>query len=220
MENFVTFWKFNTIEESKELTDALSQNQIHYIIENDSPDVDLTFTGNQLEKEFHVKISKNDFNKAYEILEELSVNNTPIDDKNKDYYLFEFSDDELMEILENYDEWSIYDYKLAQRILKERGKEVDKTRLEQLKKDRLDLLRVPKKAVKGWLIFGLVFSIFGGLTGIIIGWYHLSVKTLPDGERVFIYEDNIRRLSKILLYTGLFFFIAELLIFIIKTSYN
>ena len=124
-----------------------------------------------------------------------------------------------MEILENYDEWSIYDYKLAQRILKDRGKEVSKTRLEELKKNRLDLLKVPGKAKKGWLIFGLFFSLFGGLTGIIIGLYHLSVKTLPDGERVYLFEEPTRKLSRILLYVGLFFFISELILFIFKSSY-
>ena len=219
MENFLTFWKCNSPEDAKELTDALSNNQVHYIIEDDSPDVDLTFTGNQSEKEFHIKISQKDFNRAYEILEELSVNNTPVDSASKDYYLFEFSDDELIEILKNYDEWGFYDYKLAQRILKERGREFSHAELDQFKKDRIEFLKTPVKPSRGWLISGLILSLFGGFTGIIIGWYHLSLKTLPNGERVFIYEKPVRNYCKIMLYTGLFFFVAELIFFIVKSIY-
>jgi hypothetical protein len=38
-----------------------------------------------------------------------------------DYYLFEFSDAELNEILSKPDEWGDFDYQLAQQLLRERG---------------------------------------------------------------------------------------------------
>jgi hypothetical protein len=58
--------------------------------------------------------------------------------------LFNFSDEELFDHLAKPDEWLAFDYQLAQKILDERGKQVDKEFLNSLKKAKIETLAKPE----------------------------------------------------------------------------
>lgn len=201
-ENYSIFKKFPTLEQANELKELLNDNGIESILADNIPSVDITFSGNTLQNEFEVRIKQSDFKKAGEILENKAEN--LIDQIDKDYYLFEFTNEELYEILLKSDEWNAFDYTLAQKILKQRGKSVDKELLNSLKNERLKDLAKPEENQKPWIIAGYVFSLLGGFLGLIIGYFlWTSKKTLPNGQKVYSYSARDRKHGKFIFYIGL-----------------
>ena len=201
-ENYSIFKKFPTLEQANELKELLKENGIESLLADNIPPVDVTFSGNTLQNEFEVRIKQSDFKKAEEILEKNAEN--LIDQVDKDHYLFEFTDEELYEILLKSDEWNAFDYTLAQKILKKRGKSVDKELLNSLKNERLKDLAKPEENQRPWIIAGYIFSLLGGFLGLIIGYFlWTSKKTLPNGQKVYSYSANDRKHGKYIFYIGL-----------------
>lgn len=201
-ENYSIFRKFPTLEQATELKDLLNENGIKSILADNVPPVDVTFSGSTLNYQVEIRIKQSDFKTAEEILEQNA--GELIDQVDKDYYLFEFTDEELYEILLKSDEWNAFDYTLAQKILKQRGKSVDKELLNSLKNERLKDLAKPEGNQKPWIIGGYVFSILGGFLGLIIGYFlWTSKKTLPNGQKVYSYSENDRKHGKYIFYIGL-----------------
>jgi hypothetical protein len=202
IENYSIFKKFPTLEQANELKELLKENGVESLVADNIPPVDVTFSGNTLQNEFEVRIKQSDFKKAEEILEK-NVGNL-IDQIDKDYYLFEFTDEELYEILLKSDEWNAFDYTLAQKILKQRGKSVNKELLNSLKNERIKDLAKPEENQRPWIIAGYIFSLLGGFLGLIIGYFlWTSKKTLPNGQKVYSYSANDRKHGKYIFYIGL-----------------
>tara|TARA_R110002051_G_scaffold86730_1_gene152823 strand:+ start:70 stop:726 length:657 start_codon:yes stop_codon:yes gene_type:complete len=201
-ENYSIFRKFPTLEQATELKDLLNENGIESILADNVLPVDITFSGSTLNNQVEIRIKQSDFKKAEEILEQNAEE--LIDQIDKDYYLFDFTDEELYEVLLKSDEWNAFDYTLAQKILKQRGKSVDKELLNSLKNERLKDLAKPEGNQKPWIIGGYVFSILGGFLGLIIGYFlWTSKKTLPNGQKVYSYSENDRKHGKYIFYIGL-----------------
>lgn len=217
IENFVVFRNFPTLIQAKELETLLNKNNIKTILADNLPPIDITFSGSTLQNQYEVKIDSSDFEKAEEILEKETEN--LLDSIDQDYYLLSFTNEELYEILLNSDEWNVFDYKLAQKLLTERGKTIDTEMLASLKKERLKILAKPEENQKPWIIAGYIFSLLGGGIGIVIG-YSLwkSKKTLPNGERVYSYSAEDRKNGKrIFLIGAIIFPLFFMLRFISKT---
>ncbi|MCE9539111.1 MAG: hypothetical protein K8R85_07825 [Bacteroidetes bacterium] len=186
-EQYVTFQKFNDEFAAMELGDLLKQENIDFILEDTSLNFDPSFSNNQLTKEYRIKLKKENFETANKLLTQLSV--AQLDSVEKDYYLFDFTDEELIEIVTKPDEWNQFDYTLSQKILKDRGKEIKPEVAETIKKQRLQELAKPEESQRSWIIGGYIFSLLGGLLGVFIG-SHLRYhkKTLPNGDRVYAYS--------------------------------
>lgn len=201
-ENYSVFRKYPTIEQAKELESLLNENNIvSQIVDNIAP-VDSSFSGSTLQNQFEIKIQLLDFEKAEKILDKNAENLIDLVDRN--YYLFDFTDDELYEILLKADEWNELDYKLAQKVLMQRGKSIDSDLLKALKRQRLESLAKPEENQKYWIITGYVFAILGGLLGIFIGYSLLtSKKSLPNGQKVYSYNEKDRVHGKNIFYIGL-----------------
>ncbi|MFL9830217.1 hypothetical protein ABS764_05065 [Flavobacterium sp. ST-87] len=201
-ETYSVFRKYPTIFQAKELEDLLNQNNISTQLTDNIAPVDASFSGNTLQNEYEVKIQFEDFEKAEQILEKEAENLISQVDSN--HYLFDFTNDELYEILLKADEWSEFDNKLAQKILTKRGKSIDDDLLKVLKKQRIESLAKPEENQKPWIISGYIFSILGGFLGILIGYFlWTSKKSLPNGQIVYSYSENDRAHGKIIFYIGL-----------------
>lgn len=201
-DTFSVFRKYPIIEQAKELEMLLSENNIKVLLTDNIAPIDPSFSGSTLQNQFEIKIPVSDFEKAEKILQKDAEK--LIDAVEKDYYLFSFSDDELYEILLKSDEWNEFDYSLAQKILTERGKSIDEDLLKALKKQRIELLSQPEENQRPWIITGYVLAFFGGFLGIVIGYLlWTSKKTLPDGQKVFSYNENDRKHGKSIFYIGL-----------------
>ncbi len=203
---FLTYQKFTDQSEAKELSDLMTKNNIDFQFEDTSASFDPTFTNSELSKEYRVKLKKQDFEKADKIL--IDISRQKLDIVDSDYYLFDFTDQELIEILVKSDEWGKFDYLLAQKILKDRGQEVSKELLETLRKQRIEELAKPEDGQRTWIIAGYVFSILGGLLGLFIGWHLLShKKTLPNGDRVYGYSIEDRKHGNRIFILGIVFLV-------------
>ena len=201
-EEYPIFRKFPTLEQAIELRDLLKENDIESILDDNVPSVDITFSGSTLNNQIEIRIKQSDFEKAESILEKDAEN--LIEQIDNDYYLFEFTNEELYEILLKSDEWSAFDYTLAQKILTQRGKPFDNDLLKSLKNERLKALAKPEGNQKPWIIGGYFFSVLGGFLGLIIGYFlWTSKKTLPNGKKVYSYSETDRKHGKYIFYIGL-----------------
>ena len=204
-DNYAVFRKFSDVDQAKELASTLKDNGIEYELVDNSPTFDVTFSGNTLQNEVQLKIKQVDFDKANKLLEEEAKN--LINQVNKDHYLFEFTNEELYEIIMKPDEWSTFDYKLAQKILIDRGQTINDDLINSLRKQRIEDLSKPEQGQKTWIYAGYLFAILGGLIGVFIGWYLWTYKkTLPDGQKVYAYSDSDQKHGRNIFIIGVIVF--------------
>ena len=187
----ITYRKFSEADQVLLLVDILNENNIPYQRIESREGLDLLWGDKQFTKQIIIKIRQDDFQKVDKLLLDQSVNF--LDEADKDHYLFGFSNDELYEILTRPDEWSEFDFLLAQKILIERGERIDPAIVHKLKEDRLTALAQPEKRNRVWIYIGYLSAFIGGVFGILVGW-HLSTykKILPDGKRVYEYDPGDR----------------------------
>ena len=197
MDEFIMFKRFIDAKQAKKLAEELTKKGIECQLIDDSLSKEITFSNNS-----ELLIRQSDFEKANTILDEradeLLVN------INKEHYLFEFTNDELYDILTKPDAWNSLDYKLAQQILKDRGQEIDEELLKSLKEERIAGLSKPNKGQALWIIVGYIFSFTISIFGILIGWHLWKMKkTLPNGKKVYVYSENDRIHGKWIFFIGI-----------------
>lgn len=205
MSNFITFKSFVSSQEAQDVSAILTQNNIENNLVSNVPSVDLTLTGGGASsKRLEIKIKHEEFDAANKILE-LEADKA-LAKVSKDHYLFEFTNEELYEILLKKEEWSAFDFELSKKILTERGESISESLLNSLIVQRLDDLAKPEQGQKTWIIIGYVASVFGGLLGVGIGWYLWNFKkTLPNGDRVYASSESDRNQGRNMFILGLVF---------------
>ena len=210
VEEFITFQKFNDQNSASELGDFFKEKKLEYLLEDNSLSFDPTFANNGFGKEFCIKLKKSDFEKGKAFLNEKAEKE--IVEIDNDYYLLSFTDKELFELIAASDEWSPFDVSLAERLLKERGKEVTPEEIEKIKTNRIVELSKPEESQRTYIIIGYITSILGGFLGVFIGWHLLTFKkTLPNGNRIYAYSDNDRKQGNRILIIGGIFLVIWLL---------
>ncbi len=217
-EELLTFQKIKDPEVAKDLGEKLTEAGIYFETETEDKFFDPSFSGDTIKKEINIKIRSSDFGKANKVMDEYYK--LQVEHVGRDYYLFDFSDEELKEILAKSDEWGHLDYQLAQFILKERGKDINPEMLESLKQRRKKELSRPEKSqhwLAIWGYFAVAISPFfnnmprlaGLFLAIFIGWILSNGKrTLPDGEVVYMYGQSDRLQGKIIMVVGILLLIA------------
>lgn len=211
-EEYSTFRSFNSIEEASPVLQILKDKGIDCKAANPSNMLNSSFGGERNPYEVQVLVKRSDFTKAENALMEEARQSVSADN---DHYLSAFTDAELVEIIEKPDEWSEEDYMLAQKMLEERGHTVSDETLAKLKDARMEELRAPQKADEIWIYIGYITALLGGLLGIFIGWLYMTTKKLlPDGERVYAYDESTRKQGMNMLIIG----VVSLVLFVILAS--
>ena len=169
------------------------------------------YLGAGVDRSFAIQIKGEDFNKAEAILKKDSE--AALSDVEDDYYLFQFTNEELLDILNKPDEWNSFDVLLSEKLLKERGQD-SAVNSEEIEKDRLNILAVPSDASE-MIVLGYVFAlvtenILGALIGVLL--WSLK-KTLPDGTTVHRYATADRNQGIVIFIVGTAIFLVKLLIF-------
>jgi hypothetical protein len=198
-ETFLTFRKFQDPALAEEIAGLLKGRAIECEIETNDHYFNPSFVADPINQGMtDLKLQPQDFAKADQALADYYK--AQLDTVDKDYYLFGFSDQELIEIIAKPDEWGPFDYQLAQKILADRGQEITPQRVQLLRQQRIADLKEPEPGGSLWILIGYLSAILGGAIGIIIGALLINFKkTLPNGERVYNYREQDRRHGKIII---------------------
>lgn len=216
---FIVYKKFRIKEDALGLQELLESKGVPAELGESTAPVDITFSNQKIDQMFEVRIEGSHFEKADEVLKEAAEKLLSRIDP--DYYLFDFTNKELIEILTKPDEWGDLDQHLAAKLLRDRGKGVSEEELEKLRKDRIDELAQPEKDQQLWIIFGYISAICGGLVGLIIGYMMLkSMKTLPNGTQVQTYSPRDLRHAKNIYHIGLVVFPLVLLMGVVNAVFK
>ncbi len=208
---FAVYRKYPSKEHAQGLLGLLDENQIEHSVETTAPTFDATFAQNQRSEEIVIKLRASDFQKADVLQEQLAADS--FNSLDKDYYLFGFMDQELVEIVVKPYEWSPFDYQLARQLLKERGKEINADVVNAIKKKEVEDASRTEVPPNAWVWAGYVLSLMGGLIGFFIGWHLAShSKMLPNGQIMKVYDDNIRHHGQRIMIIGGIFIVVWLFI--------
>jgi hypothetical protein len=208
---FITYQKFNDIALANELAELLEAHGINYLVEEDSLTFNPSFALNdELSKEYAVKIKAADFEPVNQLLKQDADEH--IDDVEKGYYLFGFTDDELKDVVVKADEWSAFDVQLARKLLADKGMAVSDEDVADMEEKRIEELKITEPSQTGWIVIGYIFALLGCILGIFIGWHLKSYKkTLPNGERVYEYSERDRWHGGVIFYISTIIFVLAIL---------
>ncbi len=201
MASLRTFKKFVDKSQAEDLVLLLKEHQISANFIEVKPSLDAIYGNPETNIEYEIQILKEAFEKVNEILDQEA--NILVDQLESDHFLFEFTNEELYDLLLKPDEWSEIDQKLAYKILNDRGQNITEELLNSLKRQRYAELEKPEKSQSTWIVLGYISSLLGGILGIFIGWHMWkSTKTLPDGKLVYTFNENDRGHGKFMLIVG------------------
>ena len=187
--------KFKSINEADELAGFLKEHGVNPIVENNIPNFDVSFANNTINQDYLVYVLTDEFDKANQILEAYSK--SFLADLPQDHYLYDFKEEELMEVITNKDEWSEIDFHLARKLLADKGIEFGEKEIEQFRQDKLAEEIKPKELKTGAFVAWLIASIFFPLVGLVAGAvFWTSKKQLLDGKRYFTYSKKSRALGR------------------------
>jgi len=190
--DYILYQKFTDVESAEEFANELRKNGIEYLLENNNHSYQKVFGYNQIDIAIGVNIRQSDFEKANIVLEKYYA--AQIHNIDRSYYLFEFTDEELKNIISNPYDWGRLDYQLAKHILKERGSEITVAEIEAIKTKKIAELSQKKKAGNFKIIIGYILAFIIPILPILIG---ISIthnrKILPNGERFYVNTDQDRK---------------------------
>lgn len=177
------------------LIEILKENKIEYIVENYKEPIDSVIGGDIVRHKYYLKIKSQDFPKANEALDQVILKS--LHSVETDYYLFSFSNEELLEIIKKPDEWSRQDFLIARKILNDRGHTINEEEVNLLKSKRIHELATGETEPMGQIVAGYIFAFLFSLVGLFFGLALIvTKKTLPDGSKVFAYTEKSRNHGK------------------------
>ena len=116
MSSLLTFSRFFSIEEAKPLTELLGKEHIVFLIEQEVNQLDPIYIGNNMDPMIVVKIPQESFRRVNDLLESRAA--IEIQRADPQHYLYSFTNSELLNVLNNPEEWSLYEYGPNQENIK------------------------------------------------------------------------------------------------------
>ena len=214
------FQRFSDPALADELKDKLEGYGITATVVKDAPLLDEVWIGSSSQQDYYVKIAGNDFVKAHTMLEDYY--SKEMESVDPSYYLFEFSDTELQDIISNPQEWGPLDYQLAKKLLTEKGIAIPESKSSILAAGNMEKsaqhadgssLKLIGAVFIGYVTISLVSMIITQRYNfpyssmlILLAGSHLAWgrKTLPDGSRVFLFNHADKQAGKFIFGAGVF----------------
>lgn len=209
MSEFKTFMSLTDSVIADEMVQILEAHNIAYKLQDTSKDFDASFANNEAKNSFLIMLNPNDFDKASLLLEEnvkLEIN-----DINSQHPLFDFTTEELKDVVKNYDEWHPADVKLARQLLEKENIVVEDSDIKEQQNKKMIVAQAPEKSSLLTLAMGYTFCLMGGLAGIGIAIFlMIGKRTMTDGTKKYIYSKSDRA-------HGLYMLVAGAIIFLFFT---
>lgn len=211
----------------EEVASILERESVDFQLIDNEKYFDATFVTDPSKIEYQLLIQKEDFENAEKLITKYYSENLVIP---KDYYLKEFSDEELTEIIYKKDEWNEFDYEVAKSLLKDRGIVISETDIERINSERLEKLKTnyeKPNEVKNLIVLGYIFSVIGFFASFVMTFclfisYGVSLvilklkKQLPNGERVYYFNERDRKHGRRILFLSLIFTVFWFIFFLFK----
>ena len=207
-EDFQFYKSFHQAENAQEYLSLLKENNIPYLIASAQVLLDEAIVGTGLMPKFVLKVLPQDFQKIAYLIEE-ALNHPDIN--LKDHYLNQLDDNELMNIFNYPDEWTVEDSIIAQRILEQRGKTISREEIRLLQKQRYEIIRMGKRVnplVIGLYLLGVVLGLFVHfilvIAGLSMAYYYAYSKSVdPNGVKYFTFDEQTRQYGTYLMYASI-----------------
>jgi hypothetical protein len=197
-DTLLSFQKFNDPQLAATISEVLQAQGIPTEVVNEAPAFDISFANNRFEPTIQLKLAPADFTKARAAL--LAYYRSQLKNLDANYYLFSFTNAELLDIIKTPDEWGDLDYALARELLAERGEPVTTEQEAAFHRERLTILARPERTHPLQVLIGYLCALLFGVFGFILGYiFAFQKKTLPNGERVYLYPPGERRHGKYIL---------------------
>lgn len=205
MDALAPFRTFRTLEEARTLASELEELGFTPVLEDNGNFLSSAIVG-AVPDYYVVKLPAERFREADHALE--TAAEKELSDISSDHYLFSFSTEELLDVARKPDEWNALDRRLAIKLLADRGLPMEEASLTHFAQARIEELAEPAKPQTRRVVIGYALAVLGGLMGIFIG-HHLNTakKTLPDGRRVYVYNDEDRSHGKWIFFLGVAMFL-------------
>lgn len=204
MNEFKTFMSLTNRTIAEEMIKILNDNKIEFKFQDTSKDFDVTFSNDSSKNSFLIMLKPNDFNLASKVLDDhIELDIKEID---SNHPLFSFTNDELKDVILNYDEWHPLDVKLAKHLLKEENIIIEETEIKKQQFQKIEQAKHPEKSNLLTLAMGYLFCMTGGFIGIGIAVFLMTgKKTLADGSKSYIYSKSDRAHGIYMLIIGTIF---------------
>lgn len=118
MSRFVTFRTLYSEEAANQMAQFFEQHQIPCKLGADMRKRDHIFIGGIMDFEYYVQIEPDDFDRANQLLDQEAEGE--LKDVPDDYYLYDFTMEELQAVRNDRSKWSNLDYVLAGKLLQEK----------------------------------------------------------------------------------------------------
>lgn len=207
MENdYIILYEAASEEEAQDISQLLIENNFDCIVVNETGGFD-GILGTSHAAKITIQINRDEYKKAKIFLASLEEQNST-----EDSYLNDFSNDELLNILKQENDWSVHDVNIARKLITQRGIAIDEEKIQVENKEYLAKIDEPEKAKDLVLILGFLLAVLGGLLGIAIGYFIMTLKKSDSsGNKIYYYNENSRFWGSVIFYTGIF-----VLVFILK----
>jgi hypothetical protein len=187
MSQLLTYAKVFSEEEATVYTELLQSAGIPFEVEHARNVLDKIYIGDELDPMIYINIEGEHFEQVNAILKAQAKLN--VDKVDPDYYLFDFSDDELINILQQPADWSPFDQGLAEKLLSDRGKDIHAPAIAKATAAEF----TPIKLTPIYLVLQYLATVFILYAGVVIGLATLyAYQTLSTGKRVRIYDEPTR----------------------------
>lgn len=208
---------FHNQEEAIFIKELMEQEDIVHSFESSGTVIDSVIIGNGLVPNIVLKVRQSDVKrlnnaiaKQYQDLDYSEVD---------DHYLTQFTSEELEEILENQDEWTVEDVETSKLILRHRGITVDEAAINALRKEKFNEIRAGKKGNELWMFFYACSIVFGSFISLILPvgglgmsyYYAYGKDNDPDGAQYYNFDAPTRSIGKFMFYGGIVILIVEIL---------
>lgn len=147
---------------------------------------------------FNLEVPTKSVEKAKELISKI-----PKDVQIDSDYMFDFTDEELKEILIERQAHASIMVENAERILKSRHPEFEVADLTEDIKSRKEVASTGESAGSGQLAIGYIFALAGGLIGIAIGWFIETGKTETIHGEYYTYDEHSRKQGKVIKWIGI-----------------
>jgi len=166
MDNYIEFQRFPDLNSAYELIDILEANRIPYQVDDSATRFDIANAStNPMENQVIVRIRETDF----ETVNQLFAKNTSQADENSgvDHYLYTFSDNDIIDVIANPEEWTELEVKIANEIFKQRGLKPTAELIKSVRKEKIQEQEKKAKETKSRFVIGYSWFLWIAILSII-----------------------------------------------------